>query len=215
MTMKPRPTEANARSALIAGWLSKFNDIYDTYGKSLEKRPAIFGEFEEALDDVQVEQLQEAFQEWRRIGTHFPSPGHIRGIITKRRDAEAQYAAEEAWHEIRWRLTFFSWDPENGYLPLFVGSECKVTDRVARATTKKPYNGGFLLIPNPLTARVCHAIEAVGGLRRIAELPAGSGYDFCFRAFLEAYSHHPEVQRIQLGKAEAAQLMDGLRKELE
>lgn len=213
MKPKVKPTESDARAALIAPWLAKFDELYDMYGKGIDKRPTIFGSFEDALADFSPAELDGAFQEWRRVGKHFPSPGDIRGLITQKRDKEQEYAAEEAWYELRWRLMFFNWDPENGYLPLFVGKECHLTDRVAAATTKTEYNGGFLLKPKPLPSRTQHAIEAVGGLKRIAELPAGSGFDFCKRAFLEAH-RSPVVERLQLGKAEAAQFMDRLQKEL-
>lgn len=206
--MKPKvnPTESDARAALIAGWLAKFNDTFSTYGKPLEDRPGVFDAFDDGLSDIPAGELAAAFAEWNRTGKHFPSPGDIRGLITQKREAEQQYAAEEAWYELRWRLMFFNWDPENGYLPLFVGKECHLTDRVAAATTKTEYNGGFLLKPKPLPARTQHAIEAVGGLKRIAELPAGSGFDFCKRAFLEAH-RSPIVERLQLGKGEAKALL--------
>lgn len=220
--MRPKnakPTESDARAILIAGWLAKFNDVHDTYGKSLEKRPSIFDAFESGTNDIPLSDLQFAFEEWNRVGTKFPSPGDIRGLLTDRDEAIDQYESEKSFAHVRWLVHFFSWTPDNGFLPLFVGKETGLTKRVEEAATKTEYNGGWLLRPKPLDQRTQFAVDQIGGMERIATLPAGNEFEWARKGFLSAHRRYSETAGYtKIGRAEAQieakQLIQGLQERI-
>lgn len=205
-------TEEEKRVMLVGAWLARFDSIFDTYGVKLEDRPSIFDDFEIALQDFPVDQLGWAFEEWRRIGKHFPTPGDLRELLTKREEAVDQFEAEKSWNHIRWLLHFFSYDPETGMKPLFADKNARLTQRIEENTEKVDYNVAWLLKPKGWDQRTQYAIEQAGGLERIAMLSAGSEFDFCRKAYLNAFMRYSATKGfLAPTRDEAKQLMERLR----
>jgi len=205
------PTDEELRIAIIGPWTARFHDIFPKYDRKAEDLHTINDSFLEALMDVPVSALAAAFEEWHRTGKHFPVPGEIRSLITGHEDAIDQYEAEKAWNLVRWVLNAF-WRNETQIEPLFIGLDVRLSERWKANTTQEPYNGGYLIRPKPFDARTQFAIENVGGLQRIATLPAGSEFDFTRKGFLQCHRRHSETHGL-IGptRAEAKQLIGKLK----